>query len=162
MSQGSAGRTTPEATTVYGGELRTIASANVYGNKGIEADGANCLAYMINQNFAYIGSGKNVTNDNTTTIQANEVTELNNAKVHFTGQDQRGNFRVGDKFLVDLENERTSFDIESIFATNSQVQIRNGNDTVTLNESIVALDNIAIQGNVIEATKSAIKKLHTD
>jgi hypothetical protein len=156
MSQGSAGRTTPEATTVYGGELRTIASANVYGNKGIEADGANCLAYMINQNFAYIGSGKNVTNDNTTTIQANEVIELNNAKVYFTGQDQKGNFRVGDKFLVDLENERTSFDIESIFATNSQVQIRNGNDTVTLNQGVVALDNIVIQGNVVEATKSAI------
>ena len=155
MKQGS-GRTDNNGATVYGGELRTIASANVYGNKGIEADGANCLAYMINQNFAYIGSGKNVTNDNTTTIQANEVTELNNAKVHFTGQDQRGNFRVGDKFLVDLENERTSFDIESIFATNSQVQIRNNNDTVTLNESIVALDNIVVQGNVIEATKSAI------
>ena len=156
MLQGSAGRTTPEATTVYGGELRTIASANVYGNKGIEADGANCLAYMINQNFAYIGSGKNVTNDNTTTIQANEVTETNNAKVYFTGQDQRGNFRVGDKFLVDLENERTSFDIESIFATNSQVQIRNNNDTVTLNQGVIALDNIVVQGNVIEATKSAI------
>ena len=156
ITQGSAGRTTPEATTVYGGELRTIASANVYGNKGIEADGADCLAYMINQNFAYIGSGKNVTNDNTTTIQANEVTELNNAKVYFTGQDQRGNFRVGDKFLVDLENERTSFDIESIFATNSQVQIRNGNDTVTLNQGVIALDNIVVQGNVIEATKSAI------
>tara|TARA_B100000497_G_scaffold128118_1_gene173542 strand:+ start:2443 stop:6498 length:4056 start_codon:yes stop_codon:yes gene_type:complete len=156
MLQGSAGRTTPEATTVYGGELRTIASANVYGNKGIEADGADCLAYMINQNFAYIGSGKNVTNDNTTAIQANEVTELNSAKVYFTGQDQRGNFRVGDKFLVDLENERTSFDIESIFATNSQVQIRNNNDTVTLNQGVVALDNIVIQGNVIEATKSAI------
>ena len=156
MSQGSAGRTTPEATTVYGGELRTIASANVYGNKGIEADGANCLAYMINQNFAYIGSGKNVTNDNTTTIQTNEVIELNNAKVYFTGQDQKGNFRVGDKFLVDLENERTSFDIESIFATNSQVQIRNNNDTVTLNQGVVALDNIVVQGNVIEATKSAI------
>ena len=156
MSQGSAGRTTPEATTVYGGELRTIASANVYGNKGIEAVGANCLAYMINQNFAYIGSGKNVTNDNTTTIQTNEVIELNNAKVYFTGQDQKGNFRVGDKFLVDLENERTSFDIESIFATNSQVQIRNNNDTVTLNQGVVALDNIVVQGNVIEATKSAI------
>lgn len=155
MLQGS-GRTAKDGTTVYGGELRTIASANVYGNKGIEANGANCLAYMINQNFAYIGSGKNITNDNTTTIQANEVTETNNAKVYFTGQDQRGNFRVGDKFLVDLENERTSFDIESIFATNSQVQIRNNNDTVTLNQGVVALDNIVVQGNVIEATKSAI------
>jgi hypothetical protein len=155
MLQGS-GRTAKDGTTVYGGELRTIASANVYGNKGIEADGANCLAYMVNHNFAYIGSGKNITNDNTTTIQVNEVTELNNATVYFTGQDQKGNFRVGDKFLVDLENERTSFDIESIFATNSQVQIRNGNDTVTLNQGVVALDNIVVQGNVIEATKSAI------
>lgn len=156
ITQGSAGRTTPEATTVYGGELRTIASANVYGNKGIEATGADCLAYMINQNFAYIGSGKNVTNDNTTTIQANEVTESNGAKVYFTGQDQRGNFRVGDKFLVDLENERTSFDIESIFADNTKVEIRQGNDSVTLEPGRIGLDNIVIQGNVIEATRSAI------
>ena len=155
MKQGS-GRTDNNGATVYGGELRTIASANVYGNKGIEADGANCLAYMINQNFAYIGSGKNVTNDNTTTIQANEVTELNNAKVYFTGQDQRGNFRVGDNFLVDLENERTSFDIESIFAQNTKVQIRQGNDSVTIEPGKIGLDNIVVTGNVIEATRSAI------
>ena len=153
--QGS-GRTAKNGTTVYGGELRTIASANVYGNKGIEADGANCLAYMVNQNFAYIGSGKNITNDNTATIQANEVIELNNAKVYFTGQDQRGNFRVGDKFLVDLENERTSFDVESIFASNSKVQIRQGNDVVSLEPGRVGLDNIVIQGNVLQATKSSI------
>ena len=155
MQQGS-GRTDSTGSTVYGGELRTIASANVYGNKGIEADGANCLAYMINHNFAYIGSGKNVTNDNTLTIQANEVTESNNAKVYHTGQDQRGNFRVGDKFLVDLENERTSFDIESIFAQNTKVQIRQGNDSVTLEPGRIGLDNIVVTGNVIEATKSAI------
>ena len=79
---------------------------------------------MINHNFAYIGPGKNVTNDNTLTIQANEVTESNNAKVYLQDRIQRGNFRVGDKFLVDLENERTSFDIESIFAQNTKVQIR--------------------------------------
>ena len=155
MLQGS-GRTAKDGTTEYGGELRTIASANVYGNKGIEANGANCLAYMVNQNFAYIGSGKNVTNDNTATIQTNEVVELNNAKVYFTGQDQRGNFRVGDKFLVDLENERTSFDVESIFADNTKVQIRQGNDIVSLEPGRVGLDNIVIQGNVIEATRSAI------
>ena len=102
----------------------------------------------------FVCNDTDVHNDNTTTIQVNEVTELNNATVYFTGQDQKGNFRVGDKFLVDLENERTSFDIESIFATNSQVQIRNGNDTVTLNQGVVALDNIVVQGNVIEATKT--------
>ena len=155
MLQGS-GRTDNNGATVYGGELRTIASANVYGNKGIEASGANCLAYMVNHNFAYIGSGKNVTNDNTTTIQANEVIETNSAKVYHTGQDQRGNFRVGDKFLVDLENERTSFDIESIFAQNTKVQIRQGNDSVTLEPGRIGLDNIVVTGNVIEATRSAI------
>ena len=150
------GRLLPDSSLEYGGELRTIASANVYGNKGIEADGANCLAYIVNHNFAYIGSGKNVTNDNTTTIQANEVTELNSAKVYFTGQDQRGNFRVGDNFLVDLENERTSFDIESIFADNTKVEIRQGNDSVTLEPGRIGLDNIVVTGNVIEATRSAI------
>ena len=156
LQQGTEGRLLPDSTLAYGAELRTIASANVYGNKGIEADGANCLAYMVNQNFAYIGSGKDVTNDNTKTIQANEVIESNNAKVYYTGQDQRGNFRVGDKFLVDLENERTSFDVESIFASNSKVQIRQGNDVVSLEPGRVGLDNIVIQGNVIQATKSAL------
>ena len=84
MQQGS-GRTDSTGSTVYGGELRTIASANVYGNKGIEADGANCLAYMINHNFAYIGSGKNVTNDNTQQY-ANEVTEPTMQKFTPTGR----------------------------------------------------------------------------
>jgi hypothetical protein len=156
IQQGSEGRLLPDSSLAYGGELRTIASANVYGNKGIEADGVDCLAYLINQNFAYIGSGKDVTNDNTKTVQANEVTELNNAQVYFTGQDQRGNFRVGDKFLVDLENERTSFDVESIFADNTKVTISQGNSFVVLEPGQISLDNIVITGNNIESTRSAI------
>ena len=156
MQQGAEGRLQPDSTLVYGGELRTIASANVYGNKGIEADGASCLAYMVNHNFAYIGVGKSVTNDNTLAIQANEVVELNSAKVYFTGQDHKGNFRIGDNFHVDLENERTSFDIESIFASNSQVQIRNGNDVVTINPGTINLDNIVINGNILQTTRSEI------
>tara|TARA_B100000925_G_scaffold50697_1_gene33021 strand:- start:5955 stop:9488 length:3534 start_codon:yes stop_codon:yes gene_type:complete len=155
LEQGT-GRLQPDSTTAFGAEWRSIASANVYGNKGIVADGANCLAYLINHNFAYIGAGKDVTNDNTLTVQANEVTELNSAKIYFTSQDQRGNFRVGDKFLVDLENERTSFDVESIFADNTRVQIREGNNTLTLEPGQITLDNIVISGNVLEATRSDI------
>ena len=154
LEQGS-GRTAPNGSTVYGAELRSIASANVYGNKGVSADGANCLAYLINHNFAYVGAGKDVTNDNTLTIQANEVIEANNAKVYYTTQDQRGNFRVGDNFLIDLENERTSFDVESIFAENSTVQIREGNNVVTLEPGQVSLDNIVVTRNVLEATRSS-------
>jgi len=155
LEQGS-GRTAPNGSTVYGAELRSIASANVYGNKGVSADGANCLAYLINHNFAYVGAGKDVTNDNTLTIQANEVIEANNAKIYYTTQDQRGNFRVGDNFLIDLENERTSFDVESIFAENSTVQIREGNNVVTLQPGQVSLDNIVVTGNVLEATRSSL------
>jgi len=153
LTQGT-GRLLPDSTIEYGAEIRSIASASIYGNKGIEADGENCLAYLINYNFAYIGTGKDVTNDNTLAIQANEVIELNNAKVYYTGQDQKGNFRVGDNFLVDLENERTSFDIESIFATNVTALIRNGNDVITIQPSQINLDNIVIAGNTIEATRS--------
>ena len=76
--------------------------ANVYGNKGVSADGANCLAYLINA-IAYVGAGKDVTNDNTLTIPANEAIEANNAKVYYTTQDLKRNFRVGDNFLIDLE-----------------------------------------------------------
>lgn len=155
LEQGT-GRLLPDSSIAYGAELRCIASASVYGNKGIVADGADCLAYLINHNFAYIGSGKDITNDNTLTIQENEVEELNSAKVYFTSQDQRGNFRVGDNFLVDLENERTSFDVESIFADNTKITISQGNSFVVLQPGQVALDNIVIQGNVIEATRSAI------
>tara|TARA_A100001015_G_scaffold74613_1_gene82808 strand:- start:10541 stop:13777 length:3237 start_codon:yes stop_codon:yes gene_type:complete len=150
LEQGS-GRTAPDGSTVYGAELRSIASACVYGNKGLEADGANNLAYLVNQNFAYIGAGKNVTNDNTLTVRANEVVKSNNAKVYYTTQDQRGNFRVGDNFLVDLENERTSFDVESIFAQNATAQIREGNNTITLQPGLITQNEIAIQGNSIEA-----------
>ena len=155
LEQGS-GRTAPDGSTVYGCELRSIASANVYGNKGLVADGANNLAYLINHNFAYIGAGKNVTNDNTLTIQANEVVTTNNAKAYYTTQDQRGNYRVGNNFVVDLENGRTSFDIESIFASNSTVRIKDDNGTVTLSPGQIAMDNIYIQGNTIEATRSSL------
>lgn len=154
--QGTTGRLLADSSIEYGGEVRCIASAAVYGNEGIVADGANCLVYAINHNFAYVGSGKDVTNDNTLTIQENEVVESNNGKIYFTSQDQRGNFRVGDKFVVDLENERTSFDVESIFADNTRVDIRQGNDVVSLEPGKITLSNIAIQGNNIETTVSNI------
>lgn len=155
LEQGS-GRLLPDSSIEYGAEFRAIASASVYGNKGVDADGANCLAYLINHNFAYIGAGKDVTNDNTLTIQENEVIESNSATVYHTGQDQRGNFRVGDKFLVDLENERTSFDVESIFADNTTVQLRQGNDVITLTSGAINLDNIILSGNQIQASRSDI------
>ena len=66
---------------------------------------------------------------------------------------QRGNYRVGSNFLVDLENERTSFDIESILVIPT-VRIRDANGTVTITPGQIAQDNIFINGNTVETTRS--------
>ena len=46
--QNGTGRTTPDSATKTGVELRSIASACVYGNTGIKGDGNNVLIYAIN------------------------------------------------------------------------------------------------------------------
>ena len=46
--------------------------------------------------------------------------------------------------------------MESIFADNTRVQIREGNNTLTLEPGQITLDNIVISGNVLEATRSDI------
>ena len=71
---GTEGRTSIDgSTTIYGAELRSIGSANVYGTYGAVADGADCLMYLIQHNFAYIGAGTDSTNDLDLVVQANEV-----------------------------------------------------------------------------------------
>ena len=62
------------------------------------------LMYLIGLNFTYIGNGKEVTNDETTVIQANEVYELVRAKLDLQVLTQKGDFRVGDNFFVNPRN----------------------------------------------------------
>ena len=92
-------------------EARVIASATIYGNKGVVADGNGCLAYLISHNFAYVGTGKNVENETDIINQENQVVTTNNAKVHFVSQDQDGDFRVGENIIVDLGKGTTSIDV---------------------------------------------------
>jgi len=66
--------------TDFGGEVRSIASACVYGNYGAYGNGPGVLMYLISQNFAYIGNGKETTNDPLTVIQANEVVRIKQCK----------------------------------------------------------------------------------
>ena len=111
------GRWRSDSVLIKGGELRSIGSASIYGNYGIVADGDETLAYLISHNFAYIGTGKDVTNDNTLNITANEVIRLNGGKIYFTSQDQIGNFRVGDLFFVNLKDGTTSIDADAVDAS---------------------------------------------
>ena len=136
--------------TTFGAEIRSIGSANVYGTKGAEADGANTLMYLIGHNFAYIGAGKDVSNDRTLTVTANEVTELNSGNIYYTTTDADGTFKVGDNFFVDFETGSTSIDASTIdFSGIGSITVRNGLERSFIDGSKVDVGNIRINGNTI-------------
>ena len=147
-TNGTLGRANDSAT--FGAEIRSIGSANVYGTKGAEADGANTLMYLIGHNFAYIGVGKSVSNDRTLTITANEVTELNSGNIYYTSTDADGTFKVGDNFFVDFETGSTSIDANTIdFSGIGSITVRNGLDRSFIDGSKVDVGNIRITGNTL-------------
>jgi hypothetical protein len=80
----------------FGAEFRAIGNAYVYGNYGIYCDGVGIQANHIGQNFAYVGSGKDFSNDPDLTVQANEVVALNGAKVYINSINETGDLRFGD------------------------------------------------------------------
>ena len=65
----------------FGAEVRSIASASIYGTFGMKGNGPGVRMYLISHNFAYIGNDYNVDNDANTVIQANEVVATNGAKI---------------------------------------------------------------------------------
>lgn len=138
------------STINYGAEIRSIGSASVYGNIGAEADGDGCIMYLINHNFAYIGVGKDVSNDNTLVIEDNQWVEVNNGKVFIQNTDQLGKFRVGDDFFVDLQTGETSIATDGVALDGlSQIVIGTGEDQTILNDSFVQTGDIRFAGNTI-------------
>ena len=134
-----------------GAELRSIGSANVYGTYGAVADGADTLMYLIQHNFGYIGAGNKNDNNEADVIQANEVVELNNGQIHFVSTDQKGNFRVGDNFFVDLEsgNSSISIDTADIDALQGLRIVSPGGKATLVSSTEVTTGNITISNNTI-------------
>jgi len=144
-------------TTDFGGEFRSIASANVYGNYGAYGDGNGVLMYLIAQNFAYIGVGKSTDNDNTDVIQVNEAVALNNAKVRFSSVDHKGDFRVGDLFYVNQEEGTVDFtSTELNIDTSDGITITTGSDTTVITGEKIDTGNLRISGNTIESLSGDI------
>jgi hypothetical protein len=141
----------------FGVELRSIGSACVYGNYGAYGDGEGVIAYLIGTNFAYVGNGKEVTNDPLTVIQANEVVELNRAEIFYTSVDAKGDFRVGDYFLVEQSTGNITFDVNSFQVQSSAgVTFTDGVNTTIVNPTKVETGNIRISGNTIESLSGPI------
>ena len=149
-TQGSSGKLMADASIRYGAELRSIGSANVYGNFGVVADGANTLIYLVGHNFGYIGSGKDVSNDKTLSIRTQETNELNSGSVVYTSTDETGKFSVGDLFFVDFETGETSIDASSIdFSGVGNIAVNNGIDSAFIDGERVDIGNIRVSGNTI-------------
>ena len=136
----------------FGAEIRMIGSASVYGNYGLYGNGPGVIIYAIGHNLAYIGTGKEVTNDPLEVIQANEVTELNGAKVRYNSVDHKGDFRVGDLFYVNQEDGTVSFSVNAlnIDLTNGVTFTTGGSNTFISGERIDT-GNLRISGNTIES-----------
>lgn len=143
--------------TDFGGEVRSIASACVYGNYGVVGDGAGVLMYLISQNLAYIGVGKAVDNDETGVIQANEIVELNKAQIRYSSVDHNGDFRVGDLFYVNQADGTVDFSSSTFnINTSSGITITTGGSVTTITGDRIDTGNLRISGNTIESLSGDI------
>ena len=135
----------------FAAELRSIASANVYGNKGAIADGPDTSLRLVSHNFGYIGVGKRLDNDDSAVIQPNEVTETNGGRVYYATVDQRGDFRIGDHFTVDQETGNTTFQGGTFDVTTlTGITFTAGGQTTEITPAKVETGNIRIAGNTVE------------
>ena len=141
----------------FGAEIRSIGSASVYGNYGVEGDGVGVDAYLVSTNFGYIGSGRSSANDPSETIQANEVVILNDADIHYTSVDAEGNFRVGEYFEVDQQTGTVTFSQAALeINTATGITFTDGVDTTIIDPTKVETGNIRISGNTIESTTGGL------
>ena len=134
----------------FGAEIRSIGSANVYGNYGAEANGANTLMYLVQHNFAYIGAGKDVTNDPSLNIADNETVEIAAGKIYYQSLDNRGNFRVGDAFGVSFDTGRVTINGVSVSAGGvTSINFLNGTDETHVDATNFHTGNIKFSGNLL-------------
>ena len=135
----------------FGAEIRMIGSCSVYGNFGLVGDGPGVLMYAIGHNLAYIGTGKEVTNEPSEVVQLNEVVETNDAQIRFNTVDHKGDFRVGDLFYVNQEDGSVAFSVSDfIINTTDGVTFTNNGDTTFVDGDRIETGNWKISGNTIE------------
>ena len=148
---GATGRLTPDGSTIkYGAEIRSIASASVYGTYGAVADGDSTLMYLINHNFAYIGVDEDTSNDKTIVIEENEIVKLNNGRIFYSSVDHRGKFKIGDTFFVDLEKGLTNIDASSVDISGLQ------SVTFTIGENVSFADSNKIETGNLRLTGNSL------
>ena len=142
----------------FGAEIRSIGSANVYGNYGAEANGPNTLMYLITHNFAYIGSGKDTSNDPSLNIAANETVELASGKIYYQSLDNKGNFKVGDAFGVSFDTGRVAINGVSVSAGGvTSINFLSGTDETVIDATQININNIKFSGNTLSSLSGNVE-----
>ena len=142
----------------FGAELRSIGSANVYGNYGAEANGASTLMYLVQHNFAYIGAGKDVTNDPSLNIAVNETVEIAAGKIYYQSLDNKGNFKVGDAFGVSFETGRVAINGVSVSAGGvTSINFASGTDETVIDATQININNIKFSGNTLSSLSGNVE-----
>ena len=159
LERGSTGHLSTDGSTIkYGAEMRCIGSANVYGEFGIKADGAGTNAYLINHNFTYIGTGKSVANDDTLSVHANEVVEINSGRINYTTVDEKGNYRVGTALFVNQETGKTEIEAASIdFSNTDSLNVTTAGNTFFIDDTQVRSDFLRLRSNKLESLVGNLK-----
>ena len=144
----------------FGAEMRSIDSANVYGTCGIVADGANTLGYIINHNFAYIGTGADSSNNHAAVVQANEVVPIHGGKILYESTDQLGDFRIGDVFYVQQSTGNVYFNAQAInFNADGSIALEGVNGRTLIQAKGVDVGNIGFHGNTIDSALGPVNFL---
>lgn len=144
----------------FGAEMRSINSANVYGNYGAVADGAHTLGYLIGHNFGFVGTGLNDLNDRGLVIQANEIVELNDGHLYYDSMDHKGDYRIGSIFYVNQETGQVSFTADSIdLGAEGNITLESPTSTTIINKDYVQTGNIRVFDNSVVSLAGPVNLL---
>ena len=144
--------------TMFGAEMRSVGCAVEYGSQGVVADGVGVQLRLFAMNFNHVGSGKDMSNDPTTVIQANEVVELNSGQVSYVSIDQGGDFRVGDSLYINQETGQvsfasTSYDLENV---GNLVVTDGGSNQTLITPTSLTVGNLQLAANTFSSTSGDI------
>jgi hypothetical protein len=135
----------------FGAEMRSIGSAVCYGNYGIYADGEGIDLKAIAFNMSYIGSGKDFTNDPNLAVQANEIIQLNGAKVYYQTVDHLGDFRVGPEFRINQRTGNVDFGTANFnLGPLSSLTISDGVNSSVLTPTSIQIGQLLFSGSRIQ------------
>jgi len=134
----------------FGAELRCIGSAAVFGNSGVTANGTGTDLKLIAFNMSHIGSGKDLSDDTSLTVQANEVIQLNNGKIYYQTVDQSGDFRVGNSFLINQRTGNVSFGSAQVnLSSLNQLIISDGVNNASIFPTSISVGDLVFSGDSI-------------